>query len=75
MTTTPDYRVKYQTSDRPVGRRHRTLSGAVRDLRACQRAAKLEQDGQSIYIVRVERGCIVPLTDDEAESLYERMTA
>ena len=45
------YQVKYQLSAEPVGRPHRKLSAAIRDLRGCLRAASDGGDCQSIEIV------------------------
>lgn len=45
------YSVKYQLSDQPVGRWHRTINAALRDLRSCEAAARRGGDQQAIYIV------------------------
>lgn len=53
MERTSNYGVKYQLHDNPV-RWHRTLTAALRDLRACRRAARGGGDRQAIYIVDMD---------------------
>lgn len=51
MTKKPKYAVKYQLSNNPVNRWHRSIKAAIRDLKSCQRAAKIGGDTQGIYLV------------------------
>jgi len=59
-------KVKYTTANAPVNRPHRTLSAALRDLRACQRAAAAGGDVQGIYLVA---------EDDEAQRTLDDLYA
>jgi len=45
------YAVKYQLSNDPVNRWHRSIKAAIRDLKSCQRAAINGGDTQGIYLV------------------------
>ena len=53
------YQVKYQLSDTPVGRPHRTMKAAIRDLKSCMRAAANGGDCQAIYIIDDETDEII----------------
>lgn len=67
-----EYRVKHQLSSSPCGRAHRTLTAAIRDLRACERAARAGGDCQGIGIVAYEDGCLRELTETEMTQFVNR---
>lgn len=66
-----EYKVRYQTSDRPVDRAHTDLQAAARDMHDCQHEAFRNGDTQGIWLVALEDGIERPFTQEELDVLVD----